>query len=988
MKKAEASICSLSEIPHKSELNYKEVPSFYFYENNNKSKTTLEEPCICGCNTPILFSRRLPQVPFSSPKENFTALFTLFGPVDYVSKPCKLLDTSINVYDLFHSILKVRKNLGRVSWRSVMKTMGLPKSHRDLRKAIRTFYKKYLKAIEVWIMEKGPVTIGCINTQVVVTILKEFLPGSCKRSEEGHESTQESESVKEEDDIPSEVYELLQELVTKVEAEFQDPWDFLKKRQAKKPSLPDLNAVKYDKPIFKVEYLKRPKAPKEPKELKEPKEPKEPKKEEKHSEPPKKKRKLQECYIPNLMTPEFRSKDPSGMGFKTHFKSRYLPIELQKEQQRQEQLFQSNEPKAHFIRKKQSALNIKRCCGVTYVVPSESKQVGVSDSFSPLPPLAFQVGTLERIVPEDERSYYSQVSRVYIKELFNSSGLIRCTIQNNYGEHELKEMVLGNSEEGQEIFFEEISELWRVLGKDSFVVLHFQMDSHNLLQPALPGKRGNILIGFLVKKGLCGTKSVKRCLNLEELATDPLNMYAYQLRTELYLTKAMWEMADSHTKKLLCSFIAEFEVFIQGMLPKWNSLREEVYKQKKMEPRKGILSLSKRCNCVPEALHTTPEGTWTQSSTEVKLITSTCPTCKETTMHADYNFENGISKLLDSKQPPNVFYLINTRDSFSYDLKVKKTLLKVNGRKVTKKEYFFDKKDMPNNFKEYERHREGNWVRVGITTYSGFFSQEELNNLEELARNTENDFQKGRFITNTAQPTYGAGGHIKRTKFFFGSRYMWTACQLAERQSKVAAGVRVDVSPTPKWMKEGIEEPLVEAGIIEKDFINSIAMNIYHDGKEGLAQHFDDAVRFKQPIYTVKLGSDSRLSFGSQFYGYLNGAFCIPCPRGVVCVMEECSYAANAAKHCVRPCDLTGRSITLILRQIHPFIMEEALKYDEQVDLPTWFSCLSIDEEAVSYSKQKELEAKRLLNGSTEIEETMEYLIQNVCKILKQETKA
>mmetsp|Transcript_2335 Transcript_2335/g.2183 ORF Transcript_2335/g.2183 Transcript_2335/m.2183 type:complete len:137 (-) Transcript_2335:111-521(-) len=136
-------------------------------------------------------------------------------------------------------------------------------------------------------------------------------------------------------------------------------------------------------------------------------------------------------------------------------------------------------------------------------------------------------------------------------------------------------------------------------------------------------------------------------------------------------------------------------------------------------------------------------------------------------------------------------------------------------------------------------------------------------------------------------------------------------------------------------MKKEILDPLVDSGIIEKNFINSIAMNIYHDGKEGLAQHFDDAVRFKQPIYTVKLGSDARLSFGSQFYGYLNGAFCIPCPRGVVCVMEEFSYAANSAKHCVRPCDMSGRSITLILRQIHPFIMEEARKYDAEIDLPT-----------------------------------------------------
>lgn len=46
-------------------------------------------------------------------------------------------------------------------------------------------------------------------------------------------------------------------------------------------------------------------------------------------------------------------------------------------------------------------------------------------------------------------------------------------------------------------------------------------------------------------------------------------------------------------------------------------------------------------------------------------------------------------------------------------------------------------------------------------------------------------------------------------------------------------------------MKSLLEDPLVKTGIIEKDFINSVALNVYHDGTEGLAQHFDDATRFK-----------------------------------------------------------------------------------------------------------------------------------------------
>jgi hypothetical protein len=51
----------------------------------------------------------------------------------------------------------------------------------------------------------------------------------------------------------------------------------------------------------------------------------------------------------------------------------------------------------------------------------------------------------------------------------------------------------------------------------------------------------------------------------------------------------------------------------------------------------------------------------------------------------------------------------------------------------------------------------------------------------------------------------------------------------------VAAGVRADVSQPPVWMKTQLEEPLVKAGIIEKNFINSVALNVYHDGSEGLA---------------------------------------------------------------------------------------------------------------------------------------------------------
>jgi hypothetical protein len=149
-----------------------------------------------------------------------------------------------------------------------------------------------------------------------------------------------------------------------------------------------------------------------------------------------------------------------------------------------------------------------------------------------------------------------------------------------------------------------------------------------------------------------------------------------------------------------------------------------------------------------------------------------------------------------------------------------------------------------------------------VTTYENFYTHEEMKNMERMIEETEKKSLANAFLPMTAQKTF-SGNTLKRTKFFFGFRYMWTKTQLQEPLSNVAAGVRADVSQAPVWMKSVLEEPLVQSRIIEKDFINSIALNVYHDGSEGLAQHFDDATRFKQPIYTVRLFSDSRLSFGS-----------------------------------------------------------------------------------------------------------------------------
>lgn len=63
------------------------------------------------------------------------------------------------------------------------------------------------------------------------------------------------------------------------------------------------------------------------------------------------------------------------------------------------------------------------------------------------------------------------------------------------------------------------------------------------------------------------------------------------------------------------------------------------------------------------------------------------------------------------------------------------------------------------------------------------------------------------------------------------------------------------------------ERPLVDAKIAPAGFFDAWALNMYHDGSEGIQSHYDDADRFERPIYSVRLFSDSRLSFGTQLYG-------------------------------------------------------------------------------------------------------------------------
>ena len=180
------------------------------------------------------------------------------------------------------------------------------------------------------------------------------------------------------------------------------------------------------------------------------------------------------------------------------------------------------------------------------------------------------------------------------------------------------------------------------------------------------------------------------------------------------------------------------------------------------------------------------------------------------------------------------------------------------------------------------------------------------------------------------------------------------------KDSKVARGIRFDTSRVPRWMPKLVEDPLVKKRVVGEGFVNSFACNIYHDGTEGLGQHFDDELRFKHPVVSLRLFSDSRLSFGCKLFACCNGEFFVDMPRGSITVLEDKGYAVNQVKHCIKTCDMTGRSGVILMRQIQPQLVKTAQSHCMQ-DLIEGFSNLGLTHQGSAPQPKDPLELLQAL---------------------------
>lgn len=165
---------------------------------------------------------------------------------------------------------------------------------------------------------------------------------------------------------------------------------------------------------------------------------------------------------------------------------------------------------------------------------------------------------------------------------------------------------------------------------------------------------------------------------------------------------------------------------------------------------------------------------------------------------------------------------------------------------------------------------------------------------------------------------------LKRSKFFFGFAYV-------DYQYGGKPELVDDVDPIPSWVRE-LEQRLVERNIMPPDFVEQTVVNMYHEAGSGLGVHqgkfhsrihdhndylfIDSRDLFERPIYSLRLFSDSVLSFGCKGLGMVLRKQAVPLYRGAITIMEH--YAANKTKHCVRPADIHRKSSSVLMRKIQP----------------------------------------------------------------------
>jgi len=523
---------------------------------------------------------------------------------------------------------------------------------------------------------------------------------------------------------------------------------------------------------------------------------------------------------------------------------------------------------------------------------------------------------------------------------------------------------------------------------NTFSCLHYKLiisaDSSWSIVPVGDVKESDVQIGFLVRKGKGGTGEKASLRLLKQLGVghaeefESFTRMSLCVRIELYVNRGRWKILNNRVQSELMRFAMVIESHTEDLFRGWN------------QHAFSNLVSGNHANREPQVhgiLRHMVDSIEREESAEAHIIRNIIDDMLDQICIATFH----------SQKFP--LYLIGTRDSFSYPLvgiavesrytqgsDTDELLCIVKDRaKKTSIDWYLNPGILPAGFdtKKYPLDVSTGMFPIGVRTFINVYTDHDIARIES---HVDDLYKESLNPHSYLQPeTYAHSGRtaglISRTKMFFNARYLWTRSHFEDPDAAVAGGIRRDVSKAPSWMSKEFESKMIEAGVISQRFVNSFACNIYHDGSEGLAQHYDDIGRFKHPVISLRLYSDSRLSFGCKLYGFNNGLFTVPMPRGSITILQENGFASNEVKHCIRPQDMSGKSGVLIMRQIHQHLMEQA--YELQLtDLIEYFQVMDLDLD----DWQNKL-TRRASRDTTEITSLLNTLIKKVERLVGRKKK-
>lgn len=206
-------------------------------------------------------------------------------------------------------------------------------------------------------------------------------------------------------------------------------------------------------------------------------------------------------------------------------------------------------------------------------------------------------------------------------------------------------------------------------------------------------------------------------------------------------------------------------------------------------------------------------------------------------------------------------------------------------------------------------------VRSSLEVCAGFWNEDACADIEAEVEGIAGIARAGKYRAKTVDRT------PLRSKYFFGYGYTYGS-QISKKGGEQILPPEL-IDPVPDFIYDKLILPLEEKGLVPEGWINSAVVNDYRPGGM-IVSHIDPPQLFARPIFISSFYAEGSLVFGSRFSFPNKGGppqttppKCIcRMPRGSLTIMK--GYSADGITHGIRPQDLDGRRVSIVLRHVFP----------------------------------------------------------------------